>query len=177
MTSGMTPKAAYFARITSTRTDGGMAGKGSAEISTISISADRSFPFTTSLPTPPSPGCVSTSVATPSMIASARPLIVTISTTRISGTPPPPPVMRKSVRSGDRAGRSKVSSNPPCVSPDPSSTFAALNASIAWCGAGMGTGPISNESLMPPIMCVSERPTRQPILAAGAPRYGGLALS
>ena len=77
----------------------------------MSISALRSLPLTTSLLTPPSPGCVSTLVVTPSITDSARPLICTTSTTRISGRLPPP-VSRNSVRSGERAGRSNVSSKP-----------------------------------------------------------------
>ena len=90
MTIGITPKAAYFASTSSTRTAGGIAGYGRPVNSMMSISALRSLPLTTSLPTPPSPGCVSTLVVTPSMIDSAWPPICTTSTTRISGRLPPP---------------------------------------------------------------------------------------
>ena len=123
MTIGMTPSAAYLARISSTRTDGGMAGNGRPGISITSISADRSLPLTTRRDTPPSPGCVSTLVVTPSMIDCAVPLMVTTSTTRINGRLPPPD-SRNSVRSGERAGNSKISSKPLCASPEPSSTLA-----------------------------------------------------
>ena len=86
MTIGITPRAAYFASTTSTRTDGGMAAYGIPGSSMMSISADMSLPITTSRATPPWPGCVWTFVVTPSMMECARPLIVTTSTTRISGT-------------------------------------------------------------------------------------------
>jgi hypothetical protein len=111
MTSGITPNAAYLASIKSTRAAGGIAGKGMPVSSMMSIKADMSLPLTTSFATPPSPGCVSTCVVTPSITDSARPPIVTTSTTRIIGRAAPP-LTRNSVRSGERAGRSNVSSKP-----------------------------------------------------------------
>jgi hypothetical protein len=50
--------------------------------------------------------------------------------------------MRNSVRSGERAGRSKFNSKPLCESPEPISTFADASASTTSRGAGIGTGPM-----------------------------------
>ena len=147
ITIGITPKAAYFDNTSSTRIAGGMAGYGMPGSSMKSISADRSLPFTTSLPTPPSPGRVSTFVVTPSISTSAWAPNCTTSTTRISGRLPPP-VSRNRVPSADFGARSKVSSKPLWVSPEPTSTLTALKASTTSAGAGTGTGPMRNESLM-----------------------------
>ena len=141
ITIGITPSTAYLARIVSTRSDGGIAGNGNPGRSITAISADRSLPLTTIWLTPPSPGMVSTLVAMPSISGSVRPLIVTLSDTRISGTPPPPPLSRKIVRSGERGGRSSVSSKPLCASPEPSSTLMRVTACRNSAGAGCNTGP------------------------------------
>ncbi len=92
------------------------------------------------------------------MIDCARPLIVTISTTRISGRAPPPEI-RKRVRSGERAGSSKVSSKPLCVPPEPSSTLACTSASETSRGGATGTGPILSESWTPLCSAMATAPS------------------
>ncbi len=159
MTSGMTPSAAYLARIVSTRSDGGSAGNGRPGSSMMLISALRSLPLITIWLTPPSPGIVSTLVAMPSISDSVRPFKATVSVTRINGTPPPPPLTRNKVRSGERCGRSMVISKPLCELPEPSSTFTRDTACTISAGAGSGTGPMYKPSCSPlDAIAISPRP-------------------
>ena len=56
-----------------------------------------------------------------------------------------PPVSRKSVCSGERFERRKLSSKPLCVSPELDSTLTSCTASITSRGAGIGTpGPMKS---------------------------------
>ena len=105
----------------------------------MSISAEQVLALDDQRATPPSPGCVSTLVVTPSMIDCACAVDGARPARRASAAGCRRPSAGTACAAASARGSSKVSSKPLCVSPEPSSTLARTSASTTSRGAVSGT--------------------------------------